>query len=91
MESRKEFINRMLWMVREIESSKFNSLESLPMLELELKMRDVKLIKNIKSVISNFIHLESLDNSKSKYFKKNMKDMSLKVEIKLNDMIKKLE
>ena len=91
MESRKEFINRMMWMIREIESSKFNSLESLPMLELELKMRDVKLIKNIKSIISNFLYLESLDNKKTKYFKKNMKDMSLKVEIKINEIIKELE
>jgi hypothetical protein len=88
MESRKEFINRMMWMVREIESSKFNTLESLPMLELELKMRDVKLIKNIKSIISNFI---SLDNRKSKYFKKTMKDTSIKLEIKINDIIRKLE
>tara|TARA_R100000655_G_C2849328_1_gene169245 strand:- start:148 stop:423 length:276 start_codon:yes stop_codon:yes gene_type:complete len=91
VESRKEFINRMMWMIREIESSKFNSLESLPMLELELKMRDVKLIKNIKSIISNFLYLESLDNKKTKYFKKNMKDMSLKVEIKINEIIKELE
>ena len=91
METRQQFISRMIWMVREINSSKFSSLDSLPMLELELKMRDVKLIKNIKDVITDFLHLESLNHSKSKYFKKTMKDMSIKVDIKFNDIIKKLE
>ena len=91
METRQQFISRMIWMAREIESSKFSSLDSLPMIELELKMRDVKLIKNIKGIIADFLHLESLDNNKSKYFKKNMKDMSIKVDIKFNDIIKKLE
>jgi hypothetical protein len=32
-----------------------------------------------------------LDNRKSKYFKKTMKDTSIKLEIKINDIIRKLE
>ena len=42
-------------MAIEIDKSKFNTLESLPMLEFELRKRDVRLMKELKDLIINFI------------------------------------
>ena len=78
-------------MVREINSSKFNSLDSLPMLEFELKMRDAKLLKEVRDLVVNFLHLQSREVGKSDYFKKISSDMSVKTEIEFNKIIRKLE
>jgi len=48
MEGRKEFINRMQWMVMEIKQSKLDDSNILSMLEFQLKQREKLLIKDVK-------------------------------------------
>tara|TARA_Y100000361_G_scaffold135457_1_gene135360 strand:+ start:333 stop:596 length:264 start_codon:yes stop_codon:yes gene_type:complete len=87
MEGRKEFINRMMWMVREVESSKFNTLESLPMLEFELRKRDVRLMKELKDLIINFI-----DTYPAKPHNKNLiQKISTKTECRFDELINRIE
>ena len=87
MEGRKEFINRMIWMAIEIDKSKFNTLESLPMLEFELRKRDVRLMKELKDLIINFI-----DTYPVKAHNKNLiKKVSIKTECRFDELINRLE
>ena len=81
----------MIWMVREVDSSKFNSLDSLPMLEFELKMRDAQVLKQIRDLIVGFLDMQSREVGRSDYFKKISKDISLKTETEFNKIIRKLE
>ncbi len=81
----------MIWMVREVDSSKFNSLDSLPMLEFELKMRDAQVLKQIRDLIVDFLDMQSREVGRSDYFKKISKDISLKTETEFNKIIRKLE
>tara|TARA_Y100001937_G_scaffold113344_1_gene161915 strand:+ start:1624 stop:1860 length:237 start_codon:yes stop_codon:yes gene_type:complete len=78
-------------MVREVDSSKFNSLDSLPMLEFELKMRDAQVLKQIRDLIVDFLDMQSREVGRSDYFKKISKDISLKTETEFNKIIRKLE
>tara|TARA_B110000285_G_C15098610_1_gene603601 strand:- start:1303 stop:1521 length:219 start_codon:yes stop_codon:yes gene_type:complete len=48
MESRKEFINRMQWMVLEIKESKLDDINILSMIEFQLMQREKDIIKNFK-------------------------------------------
>ena len=48
MESRKEFINRMQWMVLEIKESKLDDINILSMIEFQLMQRENDIIKNFK-------------------------------------------
>ena len=48
MESRKEFINRMQWMVLEIKESKLDDINILSMIEFQLMQREKEIIKNFK-------------------------------------------
>tara|TARA_Y100001938_G_scaffold149209_1_gene235279 strand:- start:568 stop:843 length:276 start_codon:yes stop_codon:yes gene_type:complete len=91
VETRQQFISRMIWMVREVDSSKFNSLDSLPMLEFELKMRDAQVLKQIRDLIVDFLDMQSREVGRSDYFKKISKDISLKTETEFNKIIRKLE
>ena len=91
METRQQFISRMIWMVREVNSSKFNSRDSLPMLEFELKMRDAQVLKQIRDLIVGFLDMQSREVGRSDYFKKISKDISLKTETEINKIIRKLE
>jgi hypothetical protein len=91
METRQQFISRMIWMVREVNSSKFNSLDSLPMLEFELKMRDAQVLKQVRDLIVNFLELQSREVGRSDYFKRISKDISIKTELEFNRIIRKLE
>ena len=40
VETRKEFISRLMWMLHEVDKSKFKTLDALSMIEYELKRRD---------------------------------------------------
>jgi hypothetical protein len=91
METRQQFISRMIWMVREINSSKFNSLDSLPMLELELKARDKDLMRKFGFFIIDFIHSESSSVGRRDDYKNHAKTISLKTEVAIKELIKKLE
>jgi len=91
METRQQFISRMIWMVREVNSSNFSSLDSLPMLEFELKMRDAQVLKQIRDLIVDFLDMQSREMGRSDYFKKIAKDMSVKTELEFNRIIRKLE
>ena len=87
MEGRKEFINRMIWMAIEIDKSKFNTLESLPMLEFELRKRDIRLMKELKDLIINFI-----DTYPVKAYNKNLiKKVSTKTECRFDELINRVE
>lgn len=90
METRQQFISRMIWMVREIESSKFSSIESLPMLEFELKARDKELMKDFGNFIIKFIHLEGYSVGRKEDYKNHAKTISLKTEVAVEELIKKL-
>ena len=48
MESRKEFINRMQWMVLEIKESKLDDINILSMIEFQLMQREKDIVKNFK-------------------------------------------
>ena len=48
MELRKDFINRMQWMVAEIKQSKLDDSNILSMLEFQLMQREKSLIKDVK-------------------------------------------
>tara|TARA_R110001599_G_scaffold271700_1_gene472794 strand:+ start:407 stop:625 length:219 start_codon:yes stop_codon:yes gene_type:complete len=48
MESRKEFINRMQWMVLEIKESKLDDINILSMIEFQMMQRENQIIKNFK-------------------------------------------
>ena len=48
MESRKEFINRMQWMVLEIKESKLDDINILSIIEFQLMQREKDIIKNFK-------------------------------------------
>ena len=87
MEGRKEFINRMMWMVNEIDKSKFSTLKSLPMLEFELRKRDVRLMKELKDLIINFI-----DTCPANPHNKNLiKKISTKTECRFDELINRIE
>lgn len=87
MEERKEFISRMLWMVKEIDSSKLNSLESLSMLDYELKKRDKELMKQMRDLIINFIDVYKVQSHNAELFRK----LSAKTEIRFNELIRELK
>jgi hypothetical protein len=53
VESRKEFINRMAWMLSEIDDSKFKTLNSLSMVDFHLKQRELDLLNQTKDLIMN--------------------------------------
>ena len=55
MESRKEFINRMAWMLSEIDDSKFKTLDSLSMVDFHLKQRELDLLNQTKDLIMNYM------------------------------------
>lgn len=85
MESRKEFISRLMWMLHEVDKSKFKTLDTLSMIEYELKRRDSELIKNFKSSIINFIDVYHVKTHNKGLIRKLSKD----VEIRFNELIKK--
>ena len=77
----------MIWMVNEIDKSKFSTLESLPMLEFELRKRDVRLMKELKDLIVNFIDLYPVKSHNKPLIKK----MSIKIECRFDELINKIE
>lgn len=77
----------MIWMVNEIDKSKFSTLESLPMLEFELRKRDVRLMKELKDLIVNFIDLYPAKSQNKPLIKK----MSIKIECRFDELINKIE
>ena len=81
----------MLWMVSEIDSSKFNTLESLSMLDYELKKRDKELMKKFGDFVINFIHLEGYSVGRREDYKNHAKTISLKTEIRIRELIEKLK
>ena len=86
-ETRQEFISRMLWMVREIDESKFKSLDILSMIDFHLKHREINLVKINRDIMVDYIH--NLRGSKSMYDKYNNKKISYKVEVEYNNIINK--
>ena len=88
MEGRQEFISRMFWLVREVDSSKFSSLDSLPMLEFELKMRDEKILKFVKDLVINSIDVSALGTDKTLYYKRVAREISSKTELKFEEIIR---
>ena len=85
MESRKEFISRLMWMLHEIDKSNFKGLNALSMIEYQLKRRDAELMKNFKSSIVNFIDVYHVNTHNKGLIRKLSKD----VEIRFNELIKK--
>ena len=96
-ETRKQFISRMTWMINEIDESKFSSLNALSMMEYELKKRDVELIKHVRDLIVNFIHLHGDGGARSELkrfgnvYKQNAKRISVKTELRFNELIKEID
>jgi len=87
VETRQQFISRMIWMVKEIDSSNLNSLDSLSMLDYELKKRDNELMKQMRDLIINFIDRYKVKPHNAELFRK----LSVKTEIRFNQIIRKLE
>ena len=85
MESRKEFISRLMWMLNEVDNSNFKTLNVLSMIEYQLKRRDAELMKNFKSSIVNFIDVYHVNTHNKGLIRKLSKD----VEIRFNELIKK--
>ena len=85
MESRKEFISRLMWMLHEVDKSNFKTLNALSMIEYQLKRRDAELMKNFKSSIVNFIDVYHVNTHNKGLIRKLSKD----VEIRFNELIKK--
>tara|TARA_R110002012_G_scaffold3623_1_gene17017 strand:+ start:1058 stop:1321 length:264 start_codon:yes stop_codon:yes gene_type:complete len=84
VESRKEFISRMMWMLQEVDKSNFKTLDALSMIEYELKHRDSKLIKDFKDSIINFIDVYHVNTHNKGLIRKLSRD----VEIRFNELIK---
>jgi len=74
-----------MWMLHEVDKSKFKTLDTLSMIEYELKRRDSELIKNFKSSIINFIDVYHVKTHNKGLIRKLSKD----VEIRFNELIKK--
>tara|TARA_R110000822_G_scaffold138119_3_gene275707 strand:- start:2510 stop:2761 length:252 start_codon:yes stop_codon:yes gene_type:complete len=58
METRKQFISRMQWMIAEIKSSDFSDAHILTMLEYEMQQRDKKIIKDTKRKVFGVMDLK---------------------------------
>ncbi len=58
METRKQFISRMQWMIAEIKSSDFSDAHILTMLEYEIQQRDKKLITDTKRKVFGIMELK---------------------------------
>lgn len=85
MESRKEFISRLMWMLNEVNKSDFKTLNALSMIEYQLKRRDAELMKKFKTSIVNFIDVYHVNTHNKGLIRKLSKD----VEIRFNELIKK--
>ena len=85
MESRKEFISRLMWMLNEVDKSDFKTLNALSMIEYQLKRRDADLMKKFKTSIVNFIDVYHVNTHNKGLIRKLSKD----VEIRFNELIKK--
>lgn len=62
MEERKDFINRMNWMISEIKQSKLDDTNILSMIEFQLKQREQDLIKDVKRQV---IATQEVSNERS--------------------------
>lgn len=62
MEERKEFINRMQWMISEIRNSKLDDTNILSMVEYQLKIREKALITDVKRKV-----VGSMEKKTTKY------------------------
>ncbi len=87
IETRKEFISRLMWMLHEVDKSNFKTLDALSMIEYELKRRDSELMKDFKMSIVNFIDVYHVNTHNKGLIRKISKD----VEIRFNDLIKNKE
>tara|TARA_Y100000114_G_scaffold153165_1_gene172644 strand:+ start:1695 stop:1967 length:273 start_codon:yes stop_codon:yes gene_type:complete len=85
IETRKEFISRVLWMIKEIDKSKFKSLDILSMIDFQLKQREVDLMKKDRDIMISLID-KSLNNL-SIYNRQTKAKISTKVEVEFNKLI----
>ena len=85
IETRKEFISRVLWMIKEIDKSKFKSLDILSMIDFQLKQREVDLMKKDRDIMIGLID-KSLNNL-SIYNRQTKTKISTKVEVEFNKLI----
>jgi len=90
MEKRKEFINRMAWMLSEIDDSKFKNLNSLSMLDFHLKRREVDLLNQTKDLIMNSMEYRANKKLRSG-IEISLSKLIIHTHQEFNDIIKKLE
>lgn len=86
-ETRHDFISRIAWMVKEIDESKFKSLDVLSMIDYQLKQREVDLMKKDRDIMLSLID-RSL-NDLSIYNRQTKSKISTKVEVEFNKLIEK--
>ena len=86
-ETRHDFISRIAWMIKEIDESKFKSLDVLSMIDYQLKQREVDLMKKDRDIMLSLID-RSL-NDLSIYTRQTKSKISTKVEVEFNKLIEK--
>lgn len=90
MESRKEFINRMAWMMSEIDDSKFKTLNSLSMLDFHLKRRELDLLEQTKELVMNSMEYRANKRLKSG-IEISLGKLIIHTHQKFDDIIKKIK
>ena len=90
MESRKEFISRMAWMMSEIDESKFKTLNSLSMLDFHLKRRELDLLNQTKVLIMNYMEYWANKSLRSG-IEISLGKLIIHTHQEFDDVIKKIE
>ncbi len=86
-ETRHDFISRIAWMIKEIDESKFKSLDVLSMIDYQLKQREVDLMKKHRDIMLSLIDRSLSDLSI--YNRQTKSKISTKVEVEFNKLIEK--
>lgn len=90
MESRKEFISRMIWMLAEVDDSEFKTLNSLSMLDFHLKQRELDLLKQAKELLVNSMEYRANKRLRSG-IEISLGRLIIHTHEEFNDIIKKLK
>jgi len=90
MESRKEFISRMIWMLTEVDDSEFKTLNSLSLLDFHLKQRELDLLKQTKELLVNSMEYRANKRLRSG-IEISLGRLIIHTHEEFNDIIKKLK
>jgi len=84
METRKEFISRMVWLASEVNSSEIGSaLDVISMMEYQLKQRDGLLFENIRRDVSLLMSEMNTGKHSIRYSKEKLNGLLIEKQYRL--------